>query len=170
MKDIIVECKISEKEYRAYLLQTIYRKPIVMLAVFLAALQFAIASLYFLHTGVYFTKPPYFQLIFGFIVIFIFPVIIAWQGKKAYKAIKIFHERLKYQFSDNTITVKGDTFKNEFEWNKLLKVVEWKHWLLLYQDKYVAYPIPKEAIGEQITNLRTLIKNKPDVKSQLKKK
>lgn len=54
--------------------------------------------------------------------------------------------------------MKGESFNSQLSWDKIYKVTKTKNWLLIWQNRQIANPIPIEDIGEeQISDLKKIL-------------
>ncbi len=77
--------------------------------------------------------------------------------------------KIVYDFTEEKISIAGESFNSEMNWNSLYKIVELKEWIILYHNRQAANFIPKTGIGENLTELRNLIQSKKDLRSKLRK-
>jgi hypothetical protein len=105
---------------------------------------------------------------------FIFPVVIFLLGprveiylrsKRNYKSDATIGESIEYQFCNDEIIVTGQSFSSRLSWNTIYKVSETKEWVLIWQNKLVAYPIPKRNIrGDDLKSFREIVNNHKTLK------
>jgi hypothetical protein len=157
---IEIETKLEFKMYLRLMYTLTYKKPIMFFLSFIGMVMFIGAILYFIGFNIPVDGPPYFQLMFGFFTVGIIPIIVFRTAKKNFCTHGRLQEKMKYEFTDEKIRVTGETFYSEFDWAKLYKITELKHWILLYQNKIIANLIPKESFGEKFGEFKGLIQTK----------
>lgn len=153
-----IETKLDFKEYRKLMFILAYRKPTTVLMLALGTLMIIASTLYFLGVAIpFFTEPPYFSLAFGLLVVILLPLSIASSARKRFSSGSALHETIVYEFTDDNMLIKGESFGSELSWSKVLKVVELKDWILIYQNRAVANAIPKSSFSsEQLVEFRQL--------------
>jgi hypothetical protein len=134
----------------------------------IAIFSFIPSILYLLGAKVPFNNPPYLQLIFGIVIIFILPLMIVRGANKAYESHLRLQEKMIYEFTQSGIKITGESFNSEMDWTKIYKVKERKNWILIYQSQQVANIIKKESLGDNLIEFRELVK-KQGIKSSLRK-
>ena len=73
------------------------------------------------------------------------PAITTWlQARAAFRTNARLRECLEYDFSDDFIAVKGESFNSQMTWGKFYKVKQTKNWIFIYQNRLLASPISKK--------------------------
>ncbi|NML56188.1 YcxB family protein [Chryseobacterium cheonjiense] len=103
------------------------------------------------------------------VIMFLFVVIRSFfRLKFAFKSNKKIQEYISYNFTDEKIQMKGETFDEDFTWNSIYKVKENKDWFLIYQTAQTMNMVPKKFFTkDQILEFRDLIR-KNNVKAKLR--
>ena len=79
-------------------------------------------------------------------------------AKKNYKTNQRITENIEYQFGEDNLIVKGESFNSQLTWNKIYKVTQTKNLVLIWQNRQVANAIPKRDIWEgQIEELKIIL-------------
>ncbi len=107
-------------------------------------------------------------LLYSILILLVLPIVIYYSALNNYKTHFIFHERVTYEIDTSFIIIYGPSFYLQTSWEKTYKVIELNKWILFYQNKLNANIIHKDAIGNQLEELREIIKNK-NIKYKLKK-
>ncbi len=163
-----IETKIELKDYIKLMFILTYRKGSIifssMMGVFLAIIT--VASL----TGGMIRSDgfPVMPLVLSIVMLILIPASVYYSATKNYKTHSRLQETITYEIDNEIIQSTGESFNSEMDWSKMHKVLELNDWFLLYQNKMVANLIPKQAIGEQLYELREIIK-KQNIKYKLKK-
>ncbi|MDR1403770.1 MAG: YcxB family protein [Tannerellaceae bacterium] len=142
-----IETKLEFKDYRKLVFICTYRNLIIIvltLVFFIICIwNFNIASL--LSFLLYFS---------------ILQIIIHFSAKKHYTTNKALQEKIIYEFTDDKILIKGETFYSEFYWEKIYLIEELKDFILIYQSNSTANIISKKSFGNQIKEFRNSVKHK----------
>lgn len=89
-------------------------------------------------------------LAYAFVLVLMYlPIAVYRSASSNYKAIKMLHETLSYEFSDESLTVKGESFDSTNPWNYFQKVRVLRKWFLLYTNNQPAVYIPKTAFASR---------------------
>ena len=155
---MIIESKLTKKDYQKLLLLLTYRKPLMIVIVLIGLLSLILSVLFFLGVSVSFDKPPYFQMIFGFFVVIAMPIIVFRGASKTFKSNLRMQEKMVYEFNQDRITITGESFNTEMDWEKVHKIQELRNWILIYQSNQVANILKKGSIADNIDEFRDLIK------------
>lgn len=87
-----------------------------------------------------------------------FPLFQYFASKRLYNSNKRISETIEYQFGQDLLFIKGESFSAEFTWDKIFKVSKTKNWILIWQNKQVANVIPRRDIWEgDITKLKEIL-------------
>ena len=149
--------------------QLTYKKPAIIFITFIGIAMLTLSIAHFL--GLYDAGgPPYYQLVFGLLVIGVLPFSVYRSANKNYNSNQRLTEVITYEFDHERVRIEGESFNSELTWPKTHKVLELKDWVLIYQNKLVANVIPKESFSsQQLTEFRQLVNSLTEVKSKLKK-
>ena len=160
------ETKVDFKDYVRLMFVLTYRRPGMIVASILGLLLFAFCILYIIGI-VQSVEFPWLPFIYSLIIVLGMPLFVYYSADKNYKTYARLQERITYDISGDLIVMTGESFVTQMTWGKTYKVLELKDWLLLYQNKFVANIIPKSLVGNQIHELREIIKSQ-NVKQRLK--
>ncbi|MGD1841860.1 MAG: hypothetical protein ACFB0B_13345 [Thermonemataceae bacterium] len=70
-------------------------------------------------------------------------------AKRVYKTEKILNKEVEYEFTEEMLHVRGDTFHTALRLDSLLKTVKKKDWLLIHETKLKAFLIPMRYLDEE---------------------
>lgn len=71
------------------------------------------------------------------------------------------------EFTSDKISITGETYKSEMQWEKIYKVKEAGGWILLYITPYQAYFIPTKDFGDKLDEFRQIVRSQP-IKQKLR--
>ncbi|WP_210485810.1 YcxB family protein [Rufibacter aurantiacus] len=112
---------------------------------------------------------PWIGLIFGLYLTFGLPVQIYFAAKKGYRINKRMSEPMLYQFDQDNIQIKGDSFDSKLSWEKVYSVTETKAWILIWLTPQLANIVPKRDFSpEQLGLFKALVKEQKGPKNKLK--
>jgi hypothetical protein len=151
------EVKLTLKEFRAFQLQIIKRKPVIN-AVLIFSLILAANFIFGNITEV--MEPVDYLPVFVFV--FFCYVLIPFSFKrgidKAFTSNKNLQEKAIYHITPEEISIEGETYENKFSISSLLTYKEFKNFFVLYQTKNQVYIIPKRVMSEEkVRQLRYLL-------------
>lgn len=109
------------------------------------------------------------NLVLGLCFVVVMPLSIYFTAKKSYATTERLQEEIEYTFTNETMTLTGESFKTEMSWEKTYKIEELQNWFLIFHSKKIANLIPKSDLTPgQVLQLRTLLKGVKNVKLFLK--
>jgi len=163
-----IKTKLTFNEYLNLIFLLTYRKPVNILLSIIGLVMFFGAILYFIGVSLPIDEPPYIALLLGFLIVVVSPLSTYIASRRAFYSHTSLRETIMYEFEDDKIRVTGEAFNSELTWSSIYKVLELKHWILIYQSKVIANIIPKQSFqGTQLTDFRELVKNS-NVKAKLR--
>jgi len=89
--------------------------------------------------------------LFIYLIITVFlllPVLTLTQIKKLYKTNKIFHEKLNYYITNDSINIKGNTVDSTQKWTHFYQIRVTKNFFMFYHGKMVATLLDKKMFTE----------------------
>ncbi|HTB05999.1 MAG TPA: YcxB family protein [Bacteroidia bacterium] len=155
MEKITIETKLDIKDVYKVTLYSLYTNPFVIgISVFELIMLFVKFINFIGYSFLIFPSGDFSDTTFpvwSFICVGI-PVISYFLVKRA-SSKNLFAQR-KYQFTKDSISIVSEdgSFKHEYKWSAILKVVELKKWLLIYMGRRQAYFIPKNAFTDLDVN------------------
>lgn len=164
-----IKTKLTFNEYLKLIFLLTYRKAVNILLSIIGLAMFIGAILYFIGViSIPTDGPPYITLLLGFLIVVVSPLSTYIASRRAFYSHTSLRETIFYEFEDDKIQVTGETFNSVLTWSSIYKVLELKHWMLIYQSKLIANIIPKQSFqGTQLADFRELVKNS-NVKAELK--
>ncbi|HLK29887.1 MAG TPA: YcxB family protein [Puia sp.] len=117
---------------------------------------FAVVVVYF--TIVYPEGVDFTMYIAPAILIFLPLVSNYFMVRLNYKSNTRMGELMEYIFSDDYLSIKGESFSTQFTWEKIYKVTQTSNWIFIWQNRQNANPIAKKNFTEsEITELKTIL-------------
>jgi hypothetical protein len=133
---IKLRTRIERKAYIALLYRLSYTNPAIIFAHFIAI---AFLASYFFGT----LAGHWAVAILFFLVYFSFAVYKSANAN--YKATKRLHETIEYEFTSRQITISGESFYSNQQWDVVHRFRETKDFFLLYENKITAILLPKSS-------------------------
>lgn len=164
---MIIETRISFREYLKLLYTITYRRPLMILLLTVDLL--VILWILFYHAGLSIPKPVYYQYLTVLLITVAQPLVIYSTIHRNYYSSSHLKEFVKIEFTLEEIRIKGESFYTMLMWPKMFKVVELEHWFLIYENNLAAIIVQKKAFTPaQAEAFRILVKEVPGVPFQLK--
>jgi hypothetical protein len=164
----IIETRLSEKQFINATLVLLTQKRITWIAPVIGI--FLLVSTLFSRGK---SSNSFGMLLVPFIYLIVFsgllPLLTWFRAKKIYNARSSrAKEKISYEFQDNQLDIRGESFTATLSWDKIHKVTTTKNWLFIWQNSQYANCIPKKDVWEgEIMKLREILeKNK--VRNNLK--
>jgi hypothetical protein len=153
--------QITLRDYRLLMIKLTARTPAILYLFFL--------GLTFLGGALLMPGDKAFIGIVVGIVFISLPFLSILQAKKHYDTNKNLKETIEYEFSIDSVIVRGETFNSTLRWASLYKVTELDDWILLYTNKIVAITIPKHGFksSDDLVVVRSFALNVPGIKKEL---
>lgn len=165
---MIIETRLDFKMYLKLMYILTYRKPIMIFLTIVGFTMLFFSILYLIGFNTLYENTPYFQIIFGFVIMMYLPFSIYLSSKRNFSTHKNLQEKIIYDFNDDKIKLIGETFNSEMDWMNVYKIIELKDWFLIYHNRQVANFVPKDSFGSNLNEFKDLVKRK-GLKAKLKK-
>jgi YcxB-like protein len=166
---MIIKTSISFKEYAKLLFSLTYKKPMIRVIV---GVGVAMATWIIGYSSglTFLPKPTYYQYLTLIIISIVQPLAIYSTIWKNYHSSSHLKEALEIEFTQKEIKINGDSFYTELTWAKMYKVVELRHWFLIYQNNLSAVTIPKKSFHSiaEIQEFKKMLRSIPNVPLHLK--
>ncbi len=160
---MIVEAKISFKEYLKLSYQLAYTNPVMIMANCIGLIIVFGPMIYSIPSE----WTTFSQAVWALVIFVMLPLRIYRTCTVNFRSNERIKEKRSYEFTNDKIVVAGESFKSEYNWEKTYMVRELKNWILIYQSKTQAHILPKVAFGKQLGEFRALVKSKPFIKQKL---
>lgn len=97
-------------------------------------------------------------LLIGLLFTVIQPWMIYSKAKSQVKRSEAINKPLEYTINKSGIDIKQDNQTASGNWDSIYKICSTKNLIMLYTGRMHAYILPKKDIGEQMEDLRTIVK------------
>ena len=94
----------------------------------------------------------------GLLYTVINPVLLLYKAAKQVKLTPTFKDSLEYTLNKDGITVGQGEEEGTIPWDQVWKVYETKTSIILYFNRVVAYILPKECMGDQVDDVKQMIR------------
>jgi hypothetical protein len=93
------------------------------------------------------------------LILLVLPAVTTWlQARSVFRTNARLRESLEYDFNDDFIAVKGESFSSQMTWEKFYRVKQTKNWIFIYQNRLLASPISKKDLfPSDIEKLKTIL-------------
>jgi len=167
IKKMKIETRLDFKSYIKLMFSLTYKKPIMIFIIIYLLVVLVMAIFIFSDLKFLFGETYDIPLFLAFYIIIALPILIYFNARKNFSTNGLIKEKIIYEFTDDKICHTGETFYSEKDWTKVYKIVEMKHWILIYQSRQIANLIPKESFGDNLMEFRNLVRSKK-IKAKLK--
>ena len=153
-----IKSKLSEQDFINVTFVLLYSK--ISMKIFTGLISlFLIVSIL---TATLLPNVSFSQIILPVVLLSVMPLLTYFGAKRNFLANKRISETIEYHFDNDYLSMKGESFNSQLTWDKVYKVTQTKNWLLIWQNRQIANPIPKRDIWDgQISELKeTLDKHK----------
>jgi hypothetical protein len=148
MENIKISTSLNIKDYRSLLFQLTYKKPMIIILTLIGLLSVVTSVLYFFGLFGSFSSPPYFQLFLGICIVLFLPFSVYRQANRSFNGNRRLSESITYEFSQEQVSLTGESFSSTYTWDKIPKIEINKKWVLIYQNKTTANIIMRKNFRE----------------------
>lgn len=160
MNAFSVDTILTRKDYTNYLYREIYRRPYSLFISILGLAMVLITLLDFMKIINFYGDNPFFELGIGLLLL-LSPTISVLIARSAYYSNPSLSHNITYTFGEEEIKIKGLTFDSTLQWNHIVKLKEFDHYLLLYSSKKIANFVKKNNLTkEQIDFIKSKVGKK----------
>jgi hypothetical protein len=165
---MIIKTKANYKEYLKLKYILHYRKAGTIFSQVLAVFLLTISILSY--TGYYKNlESPIVDFTIGSFILFAIPFLIFVKNKKDFSGESRIKENIEFDVTNEKIKMTGESFKTEFDLNKVFKIEELSNYFLIYHTKQNYNVIPKSDLTEiEIFDLRSIFREQKNVLLKLK--
>jgi len=118
-------------------------------------LMFLIVSII---TAAFLARGSFSQVLTPVLMMAALPLMTYFTAKRNFNTNLRNGEAIEYHFDPDNLSMKGESFNSQLTWGKIYKVTHTKNWLLIWQSRQMANPIPKRDIAEgQIGDLKQIL-------------
>jgi hypothetical protein len=170
-ENIIAKGMLSRKQYARLCIIVYYRNPTIM---FFTVLGIGVLIYIFYLASINISANArggiFILALFYAAYILARPYIIYLNAFGYFKTSRHLQEEIQYEFSEEKIVTQSESYKGERGWDNFYKIVELKHFFLMYHDARLMNIIPKTFFKnkEDVDQLRNLISAKTHLKQKLR--
>jgi hypothetical protein len=152
-----IEVQLTEKQYTNASMILYLRKPIIWISPFILLLLI-LPKLLNSSPDYKFSQSDSF-IVFLIIYLLLTPLLIYYRAKKFYGLPSTCaKEKVNYEFQENQLVQRGETFYSETNWKTIYKVDSTKKWVFIWLNPVYPTPILKSAIWEgELLRLREIL-------------
>lgn len=164
---MVLKTKVPFREFVRLVFGLVYQRFILKL---LVAVALAIVLwIVFYYMGMFhLPKPIIYQYLTLALIVVAQPIVIYTTTHSIYYSSNHLRETVETEITKRRITIDGESFYMELNWDKIFRVVETKNWFLIYQNKLSAVIIPKKRFHKtDILELRQILKSIENVPVKL---
>jgi hypothetical protein len=86
------------------------------------------------------------------------PLSIWWAAKRGYKASADLSTAITYSFHPDSFNIQTKTAEAKLSWPVIVRVTKHKNWVLIWQNRQTANPIPHRAFAAgQLSQVKQLL-------------
>lgn len=156
---MIVQTKVTFKEYIKLLFRLAYKRTVMRLLVAAAILLMLWIIFYYLD---FFDlpEPIIYQYITLILIIVVQPIIIFATVWRNYHSSNHLRETLQMEILPDDLSVEGESFYLKVQWEKLFKIVETPDYFLMYQNNLSAIMLPKKDLSrDEMNEIKAILNN-----------
>ena len=146
-KIIEVKAKLSFEEYLRLNFSLLLRSKVVWLSIFLATMLIIMLVEKRVTDGEWADSELKLVLLFS-LMVFLFlglPILTYLRTKSYFEKHPALSELTTFYFDPERIEVVTSESHSKLTWRRIYKVREFKHYLLIYQNRHIAYVVPKKS-------------------------
>lgn len=151
---MIVKSKLTEKDFINLNFLLLWSRPAIKFFSFVMAITFltVLANLFLKVTA--FNNTTWSYLVIPFAVI----ALTYYNAKKSFSSNEKASEQIEYDFGSRSFSVTGRSFNASYAWDSILKVSKTKGWIIVWQSKQSASPIPLRYFDQlQLDELKEIL-------------
>jgi hypothetical protein len=153
---MVIRSKLAEKDFINVSFLLLYSKTAIKIFTGMVS----VAVLIMLFTIIVIPKAHSSQIIVPLIMMIALPLLTYISAKRGFKSNQRISETIEYQFEQDFLSMKGETFNAQLSWEKIHKVTKTKNWILIWQNSQMANPIHKRDVQEsQISELKDFLES-----------
>lgn len=171
-KIIEVKAKLSFEEYLRLNFSLLLRSKIVWLSIFLATMLVIMLLEKRLTDGRWADSEVKLALLFS-LTVFLFlvlPILTYLRTKSYFEKNPLLSELTTFYFESERIEVVTSESHTTLTWRRIYKIREFKHYLLIYQNRHIAYVVPKKSFATpaEMEEVKEMIRTKTHLGHKLK--
>lgn len=148
-KDLNIDLngRIQYKDYRNLIFGLTFNKPLFLFAGLMLLLSL-VYNLYLEENVINYLKTNY-SILLVLIIVFIFPIIVLIQIKKAYNSTQILNESFEYTLDNESIHIKGHMIESTQSWSRFYQMRETKKFFMFYENTTIAVLLNKDMFSDR---------------------
>ncbi len=155
---MIIKSHLSEKEFVQASFAIFYKNTAAKVLIVIVTFVFIISLLAFVLAPDNIHIHLSFSNFIPLLIIVFLHLSVYNAAKKAYKTNHQLREATVYHIDMNKMLVEGETYSATFKWNTIVKVTQTKNWILIWQTKQRANPIPiKDVWSGQLADFKDVL-------------
>lgn len=167
---MVIKVRVTFKDYLKLMFGLTYRKPIMILLLFVDLVMILWIVGYFFNL-LSLPQPTIYQFTTLILISVVQPFVIYITIRRNYQSSNHLGERLEIGITGSEIKIHGQSFYMELKWDKIYKIIEHVNWYLIYQNNLSAIVIPKKAFHkDEEENFIKILMNTRKVPMHLKEK
>jgi YcxB-like protein len=97
-------------------------------------------------------------IILGIVFVFGLRAQVYFTAKSNYQSDRRISEQIDYLFTNEEMTVIGESFNTRLTWDKIYGVTGTKNWLLIWQNQQIANVVPKiNFTGDELKSFKEIV-------------
>ncbi|WP_462222768.1 YcxB family protein [Ferruginibacter sp.] len=154
---MLIKSQLTEKDFIKINLVLLYSKISIKIFTVLIFIFLLITIV----TVILIPSVSFTQLIVPVVMLLFLPLFTYFVAKRNFNISNRISELIEYNFDNENLTMKGESFNSQLSLDKIAKVAITKNWLLIWQNRQFANPIPKRDISAlQLTELKEILDSK----------
>ena len=92
------------------------------------------------------------------IIVGLYAILYYFGLKKAYRRNSRLGETKNYTFHNDHVMIDAESYNMRLDWNKVKRVIKRGQWLFIYENEFLAHPIPRRDItDDELQQLRNTL-------------
>ena len=164
---IEVKAKLNFEEYLRLNFSLLLRSKVVWLSIFLATMLIVMLIEKRITDGEWADSDLKLALLISLMVILflVLPILTYLRTKSYFEKNPSLSELTTFYFEPKRIEVVTLESHTTLTWRRIYKIREFKHYLLIYQNRHIAYVVPKKSF-DSVSDME-MVKNMIRTKTQL---
>ena len=168
-----IQIKLTFKDYLRLMLALTYKKIFIWFMTIIGSIVLLVGLLSLIGAIVGNETSSFIDSLVSILIGLVFtafiPFLVYLNAKRSYSSNAMIKENIIYEFNQDSMKLKGESFSSEVSWDSIFKVEEIKEWILIYQSKVLVTIIPKNAMNpDQIAELKGIFTSRPGIKIKFK--
>ncbi len=142
---IEIRYSISEMDYRNMFFTAVFRKPGMIALLVLGILNLLYDFL--LRSGIAgeTSADSNIHLFAGIAIVVGLPLLLYFRAGRTYRSNPQLQENIRMIFTEEEISIQGQSFEGSFPWSDVRKVRKTKSWIMIYRNRNIVQFIPATA-------------------------